>query len=102
MPPRARKTAASKPEIEPEVLPDAVAPDPDDEPVQPAAVEPDAPAAPEAQQEPAAEPASHWELVGLPGVEDTPCRSCLPGGAPAGAGCVGCSHGQWVRVWDGA
>lgn len=112
MPPRLRKTAAVKSEANaPEVLPDEAAvqtPADSAEPTPSGAVEESqndgVPAAAEPEPGPAVAPAgslptSHWELVGLPGFEDTPCRMCLTGGPPDGAGSIGCSHGQWVRVW---
>lgn len=117
MPPRTRKTAAAKPADDAAVLPEASAdeaattaePDVEAAPEQveqPAedSVDPE-PAAPEVEPEAAAPvpvaALSHWELVGMPGIADAPCRMCLPGGPPAGSGSVGCQHGQWVQVWDG-
>lgn len=123
MPPRARKAAAAKPVAgDAEVLPiepaaqvvdeettpldsttdgqSTVTPEPVQDPAEPQALRLDTLGA--AVVAAPAELASHWELVGLPGIEDSPCRECLHGGAPAGAGSIGCSHGQWVRVWDGA
>lgn len=92
MPPRARKTAATKPESaeqaplddqpapEPAPAPELL-PQPDPEPVTPRA------------------PAFHWEAVA--GASPEPCRLCFPSGAPAGVGSIGCQHGQWVRVQGG-
>lgn len=115
MPPRARKTAATKPVVEPQLVEDeadqapevgpeaAAGPDIEDtavaEPVQEIlAPEPET----ETEVQVAAGPVSHWELVGLPGIEDFPCRSCLPAGPGDNVGSIGCQHGQWVRVWDGS
>lgn len=112
MPPRGRKPAATAPmpadnallEPDPAVEPVTsadhadgllpIAPEPTDEP---SAV----PLAPRAARTAAApEPAWHWQVVAGTGAE--PCRLCLPFGPPATVGSIGCSHGQWVRVWDGA
>lgn len=117
MPPRPRKAAAARPAADDAGLPpQAPAPEESDRDapppvetgaltdvaesaavhvVEPMEVPEPVPVAPKA-------PTSHWELVGLAGIEDTPCRQCLHGGAPVGVGCIGCSHGQWALVWDGA
>lgn len=125
MPPRPRKTAATKPaapesdveRADSETLPSEPEPSGETQP----APEPEPTPEPTVEQEPEAEAdtpdddpaedsptagtpepvatAFHWETpAGAPG---DPCRLCLPAGPPATAGSIGCQHGQWVRVWDG-
>lgn len=115
MPPRPRKTAATKPDPNEDLLTDEPvqverpAVEPADDVTADAAPEQgdganvdesesDEDDSPDETPEPVAAPTDHWEVAGMDGVAGDPCRLCLPFGPPEGSGSVGCQHGQWVRV----
>lgn len=49
--------------------------------------------------------ASSPRWIAEPGIRpasgDYPCRDCFPAGPPAGAGTIGCVHGNWVYTTGG-
>lgn len=127
MPPRARKTTTPSQSLKAANAPETAAPEEVAPPVAETAPAvpkeesaptpaPEEPAPAKLEVGPEAEPSSPagkavaalleppsmtYRWVSANGDGSGPCRLCNPAGPPPGAGSIGCSHGQWVRVQDG-